>query len=218
MSTSSDTLWASSKDALWAVIGTTPQSAAELAAAASISASRTRKILKQWVSDGSVTHTTDPHTPRAAAQWAITTTHPDNSTDTNEPVPEQQHPDDPTAAPATTDYTTSIEAVSELPAVSEELDTAATPVFPGPHPEQESTDGGSGQGKLAPGALRGLVEDHLRDHPEHEFTPHQIGKALHGRSAGAVHNALVTLTKTGVAHQTCQRPKKFALTPTRTTS
>ncbi len=40
-----------------------------------------------------------------------------------------------------------------------------------------------------PGALRGLVEEHLRKFPDAAFTPHQVGKVL-TRSAGAVANAL----------------------------
>ncbi|MET8779471.1 hypothetical protein ABZV58_31110 [Nocardia sp. NPDC004654] len=64
--------------------------------------------------------------------------------------------------------------------------------------------------RLPAGALRGQVEDFLRDNPGEEFTPHQIGKAL-DRSSGAVHNALVTLTKHGTAHQTGTAPKKFTL-------
>ncbi|MBF6399210.1 hypothetical protein IU438_25865 [Nocardia cyriacigeorgica] len=64
--------------------------------------------------------------------------------------------------------------------------------------------------RLPAGALRGQVEDFLRDNPGKEFTPHQIGKAL-DRSGGAVHNALVTLTTHGTARQTGTAPKKFAL-------
>ncbi|NKY33834.1 hypothetical protein HGA13_12200 [Nocardia speluncae] len=64
--------------------------------------------------------------------------------------------------------------------------------------------------RLRSGALRGQVEDFLRDNPGKDFSPHQIGKALN-RSSGAVHNALVTLTKGGTAHQTSTAPKRFAL-------
>uniref|UniRef100_UPI002458663E hypothetical protein n=1 Tax=Nocardia cyriacigeorgica TaxID=135487 RepID=UPI002458663E len=80
-------------------------------------------------------------------------------------------------------------------------------------PAGQTGEGSPHPDKLAPGALRGLVEDHLRDHPGQEFTPHQIGKALGGRSSGAVHNALVRLADSGVAEMTTTRPKKFALAP-----
>ncbi len=42
-----------------------------------------------------------------------------------------------------------------------------------------------------PGALRDLVEEHLRKFPDAVFTPHQVGKVL-TRSAGAVANALTS--------------------------
>ncbi|WP_158271281.1 hypothetical protein [Nocardia sp. MDA0666] len=54
------------------------------------------------------------------------------------------------------------------------------------------------------------MEDFLRDHPDDEFSPHEIGKAL-ARSSGAVHNALARLTTLGTARRTSDRPKKFAL-------
>ncbi|KIA61129.1 MarR family transcriptional regulator [Nocardia vulneris] len=65
-----------------------------------------------------------------------------------------------------------------------------------------------------PGALRGLVEDFLRDHPGEEFTPGQIAKALGGKSSGAVYNACFALVGRFVAEYTCERPNKFKLHPT----
>lgn len=70
--------------------------------------------------------------------------------------------------------------------------------------------------RLAPGALRGLVEDHLRDQPG-DVTPNAIGKALN-RSAGAVHNALEKLVESGYAVRTSDKPKKYALLPSETTA
>ena len=63
--------------------------------------------------------------------------------------------------------------------------------------------------RLAPGALRGLVEDFLRDNPG-EFSPNAIGKALK-RSSGAVHNALEKLVESGYAVRTSEKPKKYSL-------
>jgi predicted transcriptional regulator len=76
------------------------------------------------------------------------------------------------------------------------------------------SDGGSGQQqekseRLAPGALRGLVEDYLRDNSG-EFSPNAIGKELN-RSSGAVHNALETLVTSGYAVRTSDKPKKYSL-------
>jgi hypothetical protein len=67
---------------------------------------------------------------------------------------------------------------------------------------------------LAPGALRGKVEDYLRDHPGEEFGPTAIAKALSGKSSGAVSNALDKLVADGVAVKTKESPRRFALAPT----
>ncbi|MGY0497465.1 hypothetical protein ACWZHB_03075 [Nocardia sp. FBN12] len=84
------------------------------------------------------------------------------------------------------------------------------PVAPTPPAEPAAADAESTLERLPAGALRGQVEDYLRDNPGEEFTPHQIGKALE-RSSGAVHNALVKLTKDETARQTSTVPKKFTL-------
>lgn len=56
----------------------------------------------------------------------------------------------------------------------------------------------------------GLVEDYLRDHPG-EFSPHVIARALGGKSAGAVNNALERLTAAGTVVKSSEKPKKFTL-------
>ncbi|MFE3318108.1 hypothetical protein [Nocardia sp. NPDC059195] len=84
------------------------------------------------------------------------------------------------------------------------------PVAPTPSAEPATANAESTVDRLPAGALRGQVEDYLRDNPGEEFTPHQIGKALE-RSSGAVHNALVKLTKDETARQTSTAPKKFTL-------
>jgi hypothetical protein len=55
-----------------------------------------------------------------------------------------------------------------------------------------------------------MVEDHLRDHPEAEWGPVAIGKALR-RSSGAVANALEILVKQDVARRSSDRPKRYRL-------
>lgn len=65
--------------------------------------------------------------------------------------------------------------------------------------------------RLAPGALRGMVEDYLRDHPDEEFGPTAIAKALDGKSSGAVSNALDKLVVVGIAVKTKDQPRRFAL-------
>ena len=66
--------------------------------------------------------------------------------------------------------------------------------------------------RLGKGALRGLVEDFLREHPGQEFGPTALSKALH-RSAGAINNACEKLVAEGYAHRARQAPKRFTLDP-----
>ena len=61
-----------------------------------------------------------------------------------------------------------------------------------------------------PGALRDLVEEHLRKFPDTAFTPHQVGKVL-TRSAGAVANALDKLTALGTAQMVTDKPRTYRL-------
>jgi len=61
-----------------------------------------------------------------------------------------------------------------------------------------------------PGALRDLVEEHLRKFPETAFTPHQVGKVL-TRSAGAVANALDKLVSLGTAEMVTDKPRTYRL-------
>jgi hypothetical protein len=67
--------------------------------------------------------------------------------------------------------------------------------------------------RLASGALRGMVEDFLGDHPGKEFGPTAIAKALGGKSSGAVSNALDKLVDDGTAVKTSDKPRRFALAP-----
>ena len=63
-----------------------------------------------------------------------------------------------------------------------------------------------------PGALRELVEEHLRKFPGTAFTPHQVGKVL-TRSAGAVANALDKLVALGTAQLVTDKPRSYQLAP-----
>ena len=76
------------------------------------------------------------------------------------------------------------------------------------------TPGGAGVGRsVAPaGGLRGMVEDHLSEHPFDDFSPSQVAKAL-GRSSGAVANALERLVDTGAAVQSSQAPRRYQHRP-----
>ena len=63
-----------------------------------------------------------------------------------------------------------------------------------------------------PGALRDLVEEHLRKFPGTAFTPQQVGKVL-TRSAGAVANALDKLVSLGTAQMVSDKPRTCRLAP-----
>lgn len=217
--------------ALWAALGNNPGfTADELAGAAGIAVSTTRRILSGWETGGTVRSDRDPDSPRSAKTWTTTT---DQTTTTapaepatadvaepavaeaTEPVtgsePSQRgataQPDSGTAPADPGPDTGQPEPAVAAPTGDEPADPAPDVPAPGPDvaaAQQESPV------RLAPGALRGQVEDFLRDHPDEEFTPHQIGKVL-TRSSGAVHNSLVKLTTLGTARQTGEHPKKFAL-------
>ena len=99
----------------------------------------------------------------------------------------------------------SITATNDQPS-SDEQPTATAESSPDSEQQQEK------QERLAPGALRGMVEDYLRDNSG-EFSPNAIGKAL-DRSSGAVHNALEKLVTSGYAARTSDKPKKYSLADT----
>ncbi len=61
------------------------------------------------------------------------------------------------------------------------------------------------------GALRDLVEEHLRKFPGTASAPHQIGKVL-TRSAGAVASALDKLVSPGTARMATGKPRSCRLT------
>ncbi|PKV79350.1 hypothetical protein [Nocardia fluminea] len=183
--------------ALWAALGTHPGGAtAVLAAAAGVSLSTARRVLLGWKTAGAVRSHSDAASPRATKTWT--------AVESAAPVPAGQEP-------ATPDPTPADPAAPDVAVVASTGDDPAdpAPVTPAPDDdavaaEQESVV------RLPAGALRGQVEDFLRDHPDDEYSPHQIGKAL-DRSGGAVHNALLTLTKAGTARQTSTAPKRFTL-------
>lgn len=64
--------------------------------------------------------------------------------------------------------------------------------------------------RLAPGALRQMVIDHLQAHPGEAFTATKISRVI-GKSSGAIANALVTLAGQGIAEQVSDRPRTYRL-------
>lgn len=140
----------------------------------------------------------EPDSPEPAAPEPVSLdpATPDSSDPAEEAAPAAPAPD---GAP---------ETGAAAPTGDDPADPA--PVAPAPPAEPAAAEAESTVVRLPAGALRGQVEDYLRDNPGKEFSPHQIGKALE-RSSGAVHNALVKLTKDGTARQTSSAPKKFTL-------
>ena len=205
------------EDKLWAALHAHPNStAADLSAAAKIGKSTAQKILARWAGDGSVTRTPGiaDGGRRAADLWAITGV--DDIGDHGDDAPAiDAHPrdsarsalDDPTA-----DASTEPPQAERTEAQQDRASDDAT----GPATAADTGAGGRGDAtaaRLAPGALRGLVEDYLRDHPGEEFGPTAIAKALGGKSSGAVSNALDKLVEDGTAVKTQDTPRRFALAP-----
>jgi DNA-binding MarR family transcriptional regulator len=71
------------------------------------------------------------------------------------------------------------------------------------------TEGGA-RPRLAKGALRQMVLDHLRTHPTRTLTPSRLGKEL-GRSSGAIANALDALVGQGLVELVTDKPRTFRL-------
>ncbi|UZJ33460.1 helix-turn-helix domain-containing protein [Streptomyces endophytica] len=67
------------------------------------------------------------------------------------------------------------------------------------------------EGRLAPGALRQMVIDHLQAHPDEAFTATRISRIIE-RSSGAIANALDKLVSQGIAEQVNDQPRTFRLT------
>lgn len=185
--------------ALWDALITHPcYTAAELAKAAGIGASTARKTLARWAADNHAQREPSPD-PRSADTWSATPSPADPN-----PNPDPIPPAHVTERVEPSDHgETGTEEAAETPGAAQEPENSQPTL---------AESGEAKPDKLPPGGLRGQVEDYLRDHPGESFTPHQIGKALE-RSSGAVHNALVKLAATGVADQTNDAPKKFALRP-----
>ncbi|MFD8724769.1 helix-turn-helix domain-containing protein [Streptomyces sp. NPDC059629] len=64
--------------------------------------------------------------------------------------------------------------------------------------------------RLAPGALRQMVIDHLSAHPGEAFTATGISRVIE-KSSGAIANALDKLVKQNIAEQVSNRPRTYRL-------
>jgi DNA-binding MarR family transcriptional regulator len=201
------------EDKLWAALHAHPASTtSDLATHAGIGYSTAGKILATWATEGSVTRTSGPaHTGRRAADtWAITDTTQDHVTELT--TTDQSDRETTGTAPNTDADTTGNTGAEEItvsdPGTAEQPTTSVTPTGA----DATAPDGKAAPGqttRLGKGALRGMVEDYLTEHPGDQFSPSAIGKALR-RSSGAIANALEKLVADGYAIQTQDKPKRFA--------
>jgi MarR family len=185
--------------------------AAELAETAGIGRSTAGKTLANLEAQGQVTrrHGKSEGRKPTPDRWTLARNAHDADAE-----PEQQPvaaAGEPTAEPADTAQGSSqaprVEAAPPATVTSTRVE-AVPPVAGTPDADQPA--GGTGGLRLRPGALRALVHAWLAERPGQEFTPTRIGKEL-GRSAGAVGNALATMTDHGEVVQTSGRPRRYAI-------
>jgi hypothetical protein len=188
------------EDKLWQALCARPGStSAELSAAAEIGKSTAGKILARWAEDGQVTRTASEASGgrRSPDRWTIS----DTDAAATDPTPP--------ADAATNGAPTATQRRGRKRAAPQTGSAAEAPTSSSDEQDASTREDGK-SARLAPGALRGLVEDYLREHPEKDFSPHQIGTAL-AKSSGAVNNALEKLVDDGYAVLTSSKPKRFAL-------
>ncbi|AQW48265.1 MarR family transcriptional regulator [Streptomyces violaceusniger] len=89
---------------------------------------------------------------------------------------------------------------------------AVPPVTPEPTQPNSTITSGS-KVRLARGALRDMVVDHLTAHRGEAFTATGISRVIE-KSSGAIANALVTLAQRGITEQVTERPRTYRLATT----
>ena len=207
-------------DDVWAELRKQPGcTATELARSVPASRSVVLKLLNRWCAEGSVDTTPGATTRAATGYFALPSTLPPADTTittTDEPT---------SAAPSETttpgETRTPQEATPQEPTPQEMLlppqdetahtGTADTHSDTGT-PEPARTNS-SGSLRLGSGALHGMVEDFLREHPDVEHGPVAVARAV-GRSSGAVANALERMVSSGWAVRTSDKPKRYRITDT----
>lgn len=187
-------------DRLWAALRAHPGSTSEqLAVHAGVGQSTAGKILARWVTDATVTRDESGKGKRRGPATFTVAEPAEPSTDATD------------AAAGGTPTTPAATDGDQEPAA--DVDTAnqagETTAPSGPSDGSTPETGSGKQARLAPGGLRGMVEDYLREHPEENFGPAAIGKHLN-RSSGAVANALDRLVADGYAVMTSPKPKRYA--------
>lgn len=86
--------------------------------------------------------------------------------------------------------------------------TAAKETTGTPQPASKQPASKRPGGKLLPGQLQSLVLDHVQRHPDQDWGPSQVARAL-DRSTGAVGNALETFADRGLLTRTSTSPRRY---------
>ncbi len=187
--------------------------AAELAEATGIGRSTAGKTLASLEAQGRVTRQRGTSEAGKATpdRWTLVSDR-DRAEPEPQPAAAEVAVDEPAATSETPAGASSAEAVpaaADTPDTGEAGAAVATnrSASDADQPAGEATGGGP---RLRPGALRALVHAWLAQRPGQEFTPTRIGKEL-GRSAGAVGNALATMTGQGAVVQTQAKPRMFCI-------
>ncbi|WP_280265044.1 hypothetical protein [Nocardia wallacei] len=209
--------------ALRAALAANPgATASALAYDAGMSVSTARAILGRMEDDGTAVRTTDPDTRRPTYLWTLI----DTADTTAAPAPAGRRagrePKKGTPAPAASTNPAPADTRAARATGSGGTTKGSGGTAKGSDPanagDTASAPGAAGPvEKLPSGALRGMVEDHLREHPGESFSPTALKHALEKihaprqLSSGAINNALEKLTVGGVAIRTSDAPKKWAL-------
>jgi DNA-binding MarR family transcriptional regulator len=194
--------------------------AAELAELGGIGRSTATRTLANLETQGRVTRQrgkAEAGGRTAPDRWALVPDTPKDPDETQQPATEQPATEQPTAEqPAAEQTDTSMSASQDqghagqdTPPSSADIASAETEETTTDAAEPTSKDNSQ---RLRPGELRALVHAWLAERPGQEFTPTKIGKEL-GRSAGAVGNALATMTDAGEVTKTSAKPRKYMLAP-----
>ncbi|MGQ0573845.1 MAG: hypothetical protein ACT4RN_06525 [Pseudonocardia sp.] len=199
-------------DDVWAELRKQPGcTATELTRSVPASRSVVLKLLNRWCAEGSV-DTTPGTTARAATRYfALPSTLP--PADTTITTTTTGEPTSPASSEATTPGETTTPQETTVPLQDETGHMGTADTHPDTGTPGPARTNSSGSVRLGSGALHGMVEDFLREHPDGEHGPVAVAKAV-GRSSGAVANALERMVSSGWAVRTSNKPKRYRIAET----